>query len=48
MPLATWHPPERIKYAPFEAPWPRVCDRNNLEEPRIVLCADGNRRLLAS
>jgi 2,4-dienoyl-CoA reductase-like NADH-dependent reductase (Old Yellow Enzyme family) len=36
--MATWRPPERIKYAPLEAPWPTAfqADRSQLFQPITV------------
>src|ERR1700744_6119233 len=36
--MATWRPPERIKYAPLEAPWPNASQtrRSRLFEPIAV------------
>jgi 2,4-dienoyl-CoA reductase-like NADH-dependent reductase (Old Yellow Enzyme family) len=43
--MATWRPPERIKYAPLEAPWPSSCqaEQSQLFQPIMV----GSLRLLA-
>ncbi len=36
--MATWRPPERIKYAPLEAPWPSSCqaEQSQLFQPIMV------------
>jgi 2,4-dienoyl-CoA reductase-like NADH-dependent reductase (Old Yellow Enzyme family) len=36
--MATWRPPERIKYAPLEAPWPDSCqaEQSQLFQPIMV------------
>jgi 2,4-dienoyl-CoA reductase-like NADH-dependent reductase (Old Yellow Enzyme family) len=36
--MATWRPPERIKYAPLEAPWPTAfqAERSQLFQPIMV------------
>jgi 2,4-dienoyl-CoA reductase-like NADH-dependent reductase (Old Yellow Enzyme family) len=36
--MATWRPPERIKYAPLEAPWPssRQAEQSQLFQPIMV------------
>jgi len=36
--MATWRPPERIKYAPLEAPWPRSSEaqQSQLYQPIMV------------
>ena len=36
--MATWRPPERIKYAPLEAPWPTSfqAERSQLFQPIMV------------
>jgi 2,4-dienoyl-CoA reductase-like NADH-dependent reductase (Old Yellow Enzyme family) len=38
MPMATWRPPERIKYAPLQAPWPDASqsERSLLFQPIMV------------
>jgi dimethylglycine catabolism A len=36
--MATWRPPERIKYAPLDAPWPSSCEagQSQLFQPIMV------------